>query len=198
MQPTILRKKGGSMNDLLNPEEIYLRYITKYDDKDLEALLIAYREGLYLFLLSYVKNEEDAEELMMDTFAKLAVDRPSFDPQRAGSFKSWLYAIARNNALMHIRKHKMEAVPTCEETVVSTDTPESTLIRDERDRMLYKALSSLKPEYRRALTLLYLEDFSHDEIALAMGVKKKQIYNFLERGKTALKSKLKEMGIEDI
>ena len=186
------------MNDLLNPEEIYLRYITKYDDKDLEALLIAYREGLYLFLLSYVKNEEDAEELMMDTFAKLAVDRPSFDPVRAGSFKSWLYAIARNNALMHIRKHKMEAVPIEENTAVSTDTPESTLIKDERDRMLYKALLSLKPEYRRALTLLYLEDFSHDEIALAMGVKKKQIYNFLERGKTALKSKLKEMGIEDL
>ena len=49
-----------------NAEEIYLRYITEYDDKDLEALLAAYRDGLYLFLLGYVKNEEDAEELMMD------------------------------------------------------------------------------------------------------------------------------------
>lgn len=133
----------------------------------------------------------------MDTFAKLAVDRPHFVMVNAGSFKSWLYAIARNNALMHIRKHKMEAVPIEEDTAISTDTPESTLINDERDRMLYKALSSLKPEYRRALTLLYMENFSHDEIAQAMGVRKKQVYNFLERGKTALRERLSEMGIND-
>ncbi|MCR5487082.1 MAG: hypothetical protein K6F35_06070 [Lachnospiraceae bacterium] len=82
-------------------------------------------DGLYLFLLSFVKNEEDAEDLMMDTFAKLAVDKPDFKAGRAGSFKSWLYAIARNNALMHIRKHKMEAVPLEEETVPDMDTPES-------------------------------------------------------------------------
>ncbi|MBO6113349.1 MAG: RNA polymerase subunit sigma-24, partial [Lachnospiraceae bacterium] len=76
------------MNDLPNAEEIYLRFITEYDDKDLEALLVAYRDGLYLFLLGYVKNEEDAEELMMDTFAKLAVDKPDFENRRNGSFKS--------------------------------------------------------------------------------------------------------------
>ena len=45
-------------------------------------------------------SNEDAEELLMDTFAKLAVDKPTFNPKRLGSFKSWPYAIARNNALM--------------------------------------------------------------------------------------------------
>ena len=64
------------MNHLPNAEEVYLRYITEYNNSDLETLLSAYREGLYFFLLSFVKNEEDAEELLMDTFAKLAVDRP--------------------------------------------------------------------------------------------------------------------------
>ena len=61
--------------------------------------------------MGFVKNEEDAEDLLMDTFAKLAVDKPHFDPDRTGSFKSWLYAIGRNNALMHLRKHKYQAVP---------------------------------------------------------------------------------------
>ena len=51
------------MNDLINPEEVYLRYITEYNDRDLETLLLAYRDGLFLFLLSYVKNEEDADAL---------------------------------------------------------------------------------------------------------------------------------------
>ncbi|MBQ3794861.1 MAG: sigma-70 family RNA polymerase sigma factor [Butyrivibrio sp.] len=185
------------MNDLPNAAEIYLRYITEYDDRDLEALLTAYRDGLYLFLLSYVKNEEDAEELMMDTFAKLAVDKPDFEIRKNGSFKSWLYAIARNNALMHIRRHKMEAVPLEEETISDADTPESALLKDEQNKTLYKALSSLKPEYRRALMLLYIEGLTYEEIAKAMGLRIRQVYNLIERGKKSLKKTLEGMGIDD-
>lgn len=185
------------MNDLPNAGEIYLRYITEYDDRDLEALLSAYRDGLYLFLLSYVKNEEDAEELMMDTFAKLAVDRPCFEVRKDGSFKSWLYAIARNNALMHIRRHKMQAVPLEEDTVLDADTPESALLKDEQNKTLYKALSSLKAEYRRALMLLYIEGLTYEEIAKAMGLRIRQVYNLIERGKKSLKKTLEGMGIDD-
>ena len=47
------------MNDLPNAEEVYLRYITEYNDSDLKQLLTAYRDGLYLFLLGFVKNRED-------------------------------------------------------------------------------------------------------------------------------------------
>ena len=192
-----LRKRNQRMNDLPNAAEIYLRYITEYDDRDLEALLTAYRDGLYLFLLSYVKNEEDAEELMMDTFAKLAVDKPDFEIRKNGSFKSWLYAIARNNALMHIRRHKMEAVPLEEETISDADTPESALLKDEQNKTLYKALSSLKPDYRRALMLLYIEGLTYEEIAKAMGLRIRQVYNLIERGKKSLKKTLEGMGIDE-
>ena len=192
-----LRKRNQRMNDLPNAAEIYLRYITEYDDRDLEALLTAYRDGLYLFLLSYVKNEEDAEELMMDTFAKLAVDKPDFEIRKNGSFKSWLYAIARNNALMYIRRHKMEAVPLEEETISDADTPESALLKDEQNKTLYKALSSLKPDYRRALMLLYIEGLTYEEIAKAMGLRIRQVYNLIERGKKSLKKTLEGMGIDD-
>ena len=185
------------MNDLPNAEEIYLRYITEYDDRDLEALLYAYRDGLYLFLLSYVKNEEDAEELMVDTFAKLAVDKPDFEKRRNGSFKSWLYAIARNNALMHIRRHKMDPVPLDEEMVSDADTPVSALLKDEQNKILYKALSRLKADYRRPLILLYIEGLTHEEIALAMGLRLRQVYNLTDRGKKALKKILEGMGIDD-
>lgn len=178
-------------------EVIYLRYIEKEDDKDLETLLIRYRDGLFIFLMSFVKNEEDAEDLLMDTFAKLAVDKPYFDPDREGSFKSWLYAIGRNNALMHLRKHKYQAVPLDEDIVSEDETPESELLKSERNRKLYQALRTLKPEYRQALSLLYLEGLSHDEIAASMGMRKKQIYHLVDRGRESLKKVLERMGISD-
>ena len=186
------------MGDIEKPEEIYLRYITEYNENDLATLLITYREGLYLFLLGYVKSKEDAEELLMDTFAKLAVDKPRFDPKKGGSFKSWLYAIARNNALMHLRRRRLSTVPIEDEVITAANTPESELLNDERNRKLYLAMSRLRPQYRAALSLLYLEGLTHAEIAQAMGVKIKQVYNLIERGKKALKDELIETGIHDI
>ena len=81
-------------------EAIYLRYVATENISDLETLLSRHRDGLLLFLFSFVRSAEDAEELLMDTFARLAVDKPAFDSRHPGSFKSWLYAIGRNNALM--------------------------------------------------------------------------------------------------
>ena len=185
------------MDDPVNAEEVYLRYIKKRSDTDLETLLITFRDGLFLFLLSFVKSEEDAEELLMDTFALLAVNRPHYDPKRSGSFKSWLYAIARNNALMHIRKGKMKTVPLEEEMVSDEAAPESVLLNDERNRKLYLALYSLNPEYRRALMLLYIEELSREEIAEAMGINIRRVYNLLDRGKKTLRKTLEGMGIYD-
>ena len=178
-------------------EEVYLRYIEKDDDKDLETLLTRHRDGLFIFLMGFVKNEEDAEDLLMDTFAKLAVDKPHFDPDRTGSFKSWLYAIGRNNALMHLRKHKYQAVPLDEEIVSDEDTPESEILKSDRNKKLYQALRSLKPDYRQALMLLYFEGLSHEEIATSLGMRKKQIYHLVDRGKESLKKTLERMGISD-
>ena len=178
-------------------EEIYLRYVTEDDDADLEALLVRHRDGLLLFLMGFVRNAEDAEELMMDTFAKLAVDKPGFEPGHQGSFKGWLYTIARRNALMHIRKRKYETVPLDENIPSDADLPDTVLLKEERNRNLYQAMSSLKPEYRRVLYLLYMENLSHEEISGIMDLNMQQVYNFVKRGKQSLRKKLEGMGIYD-
>ena len=178
-------------------EAIYLRYTVTENSADLEALLARHRDGLLLFLFSFVHSNEDAEELLIDTFARLAVDKPPFHPRRAGSFRSWLYAIGRNNALMMIRRGKVRTVPIHEGIPDSDDLPETALLKNEGSRLLYQAMKELKPEYRRALTLLYFDGLSHDEIALAMGMSKRQIYSILKHGKETLKKTLERMGISD-
>ena len=176
-------------------EEIYLRYVTEDDDADLETLLFRHRDGILLFLLGFVRNEEDAEELMMDTFAKLAVNKPNFESGHPGSFKSWIYTIARRNALMHIRKRKYETVPLEDDIPSETDLPDAVLLKEERNRKLYQAMSTLKPEYRRVLYLLYMENLSHEEIAGIMGLNIRQVYHLVDRGKNSLKKTLERMGI---
>lgn len=77
------------------------------------------------------------------------------------------------------------------------DSPETILLKDEKSHLLYRAMEKLKPEYRRALTLLYFDGLSHDEIAMAMGMRKGQIYSIVKHGKETLKKTLEGMGISD-
>lgn len=178
-------------------EALYRRYRAEDNDADLEALLARHRDGLLLFLFSFVRSNEDAEELLMDTFAKLAVDKPPFDPKASGSFKSWLYAIGHNNARMFIRRKKVHTLPMREDIPSRGDFPETILLKDEKSHLLYRAMEKLKPEYRRALTLLYFDGLSYDEIAMAMGMRKGQIYSIVKHGKETLKKTLEGMGISD-
>ena len=178
-------------------EEIYLRYLAEDDDRDLETLLVRHREGLLLFLMGFVRNPEDAEDLLMDTFARLAIHQPHFESLYPGSFRNWLYTIGRRNALMQLRKRKLRTEPLNEDIPAETDLPELTLLKEERNRKLYQAITTLKPEYRQVLTLLYLEGLSHEEITGIMGMNRMQVYNAVKRGKESLRKKLERTGITD-
>ena len=115
-------------------EALYSRYLETDDDGDLEILLARHREGLLLFLLGFVRNPEDAENLLMDTFARLAADQPRFEASYPGSFRNWLYTIRRRNALMQLRKGKLRTEPLREDAQAETDLPEITLLKEERNR----------------------------------------------------------------
>ena len=80
--------------------------IRRGDYAGFEALYRAHYEGLFAFVLHYVKAPETAEELVQDLLLKLWQQRQRWDP--GGNAKAYLYAAARNNALKHLRHRKVE------------------------------------------------------------------------------------------
>ena len=180
-------------------EQLYSRFLKDRDNEDLKELLLRYRESLTLFLFGIVHDLEDAEELMMDSFAVLVSGSSRFSGK--SSFKTWLFAVGRNLALKHLRKHKV-AYDQFEEIIVDDQPcrvdsrPETDLIKDEQNRLLYAALKSLHPDYRQVLYLIYFEGMSCEEAADVMKKNKKQVYNLSARGRQALKEELERIGFE--
>lgn len=169
----------------------------------MRILLERHRESLLLFLLGYVGNEEDAEELMMDTYAVVASGTSTFSGR--SSFKTWLFGIARNQAKMFLRKKKgfffsMEEMLEKSQAEHDSDsyheTPELEILRQEQNNELYQALETLPASYRQVLYLIYFEEMDSDEAAHVMGKTKKQIYNLTERGRKALKEALERMDFD--
>ena len=93
--------KGVGKENTLSDEQLYINFLHS-DNEALDELLVRHKEGLTWFLYGIVKNLEDAEDLMMDTFALLITKRVNF--RNDSSFKTWLYGIGRNLSKKHIRK----------------------------------------------------------------------------------------------
>ena len=173
-------------------ERLYERFLKAGDEDAFRVLLERHREGLTLFLRSFVPTLEDAEDLMIDAFAVAASGTAFFSG--ASSFRTWLFAIGRNLARAHLRKGRYTA--PIGETPPGGEPPELELLRSERSRRLFEAMEGLKPEYRQVLYLLYFEQMSQDEAARVMRKTKKQIYHLTSRGRDALRTVLERTGFE--
>ena len=171
-------------------EALYFRYLNGEDDA-LRALLERHREGLTLFLCGMVGSMEDAEDLMMDAFAALLAKDKPFSGR--STFKTWLFAIARHKALSLLRKRHLSAENAPEPAAETAEVP---LLRRERNAQLYRAMSTLKAEYRQALYLAYFEEMTPKETARVMGKTARQVTFLLYHGKGALKAALEKEGFE--
>ena len=78
----------------------YRRFLNG-DDEGLTLIIKEHKDGLILYLNGYVNNIYVAEEIMEETFFKLAVKKPKFNEK--SSFKTWVYTIGRNVAIDYIR-----------------------------------------------------------------------------------------------
>lgn len=177
-----------------NGESSYRRYL-KDDDIGLENIIRDYKNGLIMYLNSFVRDLHIAEELCEDTFVKLAVKKPRFSGK--SSFKTFLYAIGRNVALDYLRKRKDYLPPEeMEEIPSDTESLEAAYIKEERKAQVHRALGSLKPEYAQVLWLTYFEELSNKETAAIMRKSVHAVETLVYRARNALKNELVKEGFE--
>jgi RNA polymerase sigma-70 factor (ECF subfamily) len=117
-----------------------------------------------------VHNDEDAEDLLLETFAKAFKHLPRFKPVYA--FGTWLCRIAINHALDFVRRRKgqafsLDAYPEEQafDLISEYPGPEESLFRRERLGQLLDSIDRLPPDYQAIARLRYLGEFSYREIA---------------------------------
>ena len=179
-----------------NGASSYRRYLGG-DDDGLADLIRTYRDGLIFYLNGFMNDIGRAEELAEDVFIKIAVKKPHFKGK--SSFKTWLYAIGRNEAISALRRNKLVYLPLDEaQAATAADgLPELRFFEKERKRALHRCLGRLKSEYHQALWLYYFEDLSVKEIASVMKRSAGSVDTLLYRARIALKRELRKEGIDD-
>ncbi|MBQ3011044.1 MAG: RNA polymerase sigma factor [Methanocorpusculum sp.] len=177
-----------------NGASSYRRFLDG-DDTGFVEIVRDYKDGLILFLNRYVNNIHTAEELMEETFFRLATRRPRFTAKY--TFKTWLYTIGRNIALNYLKRAARIASTSMEDSADMSDEAdllERSYIQSEDKRMLYRALDNINPDYSAILYLIFFEDLTNAQAAKVMKRSNRQIANLLYRAKLALKSELEKEG----
>lgn len=180
---------------MANDTECYSRYLDG-DDSGLGEIIERYHNGLSLFINSIVGDICAAEEIMQNTFVKLAVNKPRFNEK--SSFKTWLYTIARNNAydyLKHRSRYADTPVDECFSLSDETDI-ENQYLKDETKIELCSVMKKLNTDYCQVLYLMYFEELDTSEAAIIMKKSKRQIGDLVYRAKKSLKSELEKAGFE--
>ncbi len=166
----------------------YNELVTRYDRK------------IFRLAKHITQNDEDAEDVLQETFLKAYEHLPDFQGQ--SKFYTWLVRIAVNESLMKLRKRKSsrtvpldEPLDTGEDTVVREiavwdDNPEQRYSREELGQILNDAVDSLKPAFRTVFVLRDIEELSTEETAESLGISIPAVKSRLLRARLQLREKL--------
>jgi RNA polymerase sigma factor (sigma-70 family) len=143
------------------------------DQKAFNFLLDTFWDDVYGFQLKRIENENDAEDITIQTFSR-AFDRiETFD--EAFKFKTWLITISKNIHIDLLRKEKnsiSQIISNDDKSVYQildeSPSPEDKLITEQHLAKLLRDIKQLKPHYQEIINLRYFQELSYKEISIQL------------------------------
>jgi RNA polymerase sigma-70 factor (ECF subfamily) len=144
--------------------------VTRYLAGDMVAfdeLMIRHERPIFRLCLRFVKNHDDALDLTQEVFIKAFEKLAAF--RGDARFKTWLYRVAVNHCLNHVKKHAREFVEV-DDTVGSVPPSfHNKLIEEERRAIVRDLMEHLTPKQKEILELRMNDNLSYEEIATVVG-----------------------------
>ncbi|MCC6466481.1 MAG: sigma-70 family RNA polymerase sigma factor [Planctomycetes bacterium] len=158
-----------------------IRRVLAGDNAAYGALVERYWRHAHGSAYAVLGNAGDAEEIAQETFVQVYEKLSSL--REPGALSSWVWRIARDTALKHLRKHK-RLTPTGElpEPHRAHEPPEAALLAGEEKSALLAALGTLPDDMREALQMRYWEELDYDAMADRTGVSAAALYQRVCRG----------------
>jgi RNA polymerase sigma-70 factor, ECF subfamily len=174
------------------------------DFQAFEALVNLYEGKVYRLATRMLRNQQDAEDALQETFLQVYRGLKSFEGR--SNFSTWLFRLATNVCLMKIRhrgteppgmlpledylpRHEDGEHPVIQEW---PEKPEEILLSKESREKMMEALEKLPPEYRAVFILRDIEGFSNSEAGETLGISVAAVKSRLHRARLALRGMLAE------
>lgn len=192
MEAVALQQTGHA--NALSDDYRLIQLAVNGDQLAFGQLMDRYRDSIYRTIKKMVSSKEDADDLTLEAFGKAFRSLESYRPKYA--FSTWLFRIAINNCIDHIRKKRLQTLSI--DDPIETDSeqdfsrnlraetlnPEEVVIREQRIELIRTMLERLNDKYKLMIELRYFEEYSYDEIStelqMPIGTVKAQLHRARE------------------
>lgn len=178
-----------------------VRQVQAGDVAAFDQIVLKYRARVYGVVYNLTSNREDTSDLTQEAFIKAFQSINRFQGQ--SSFFTWLYRIAVNSALTHLRKNKLRSFFSFEKIneddkvsaeiiaalTDNTGADRDTFVRELQEK-LNEAMQKLSINHRTVITLFEIDELSHQEIAEIMNCSVGTVRSRLHYAKQLLQSEL--------
>lgn len=176
------------LKTFLNEPEL-IRLVTQGDEKAFRKLFDFYSSKLFNYTLRITDNEELAEEIVMDAFLKIWMNR--MELSAIERFDSYLYTLVRNQAFNAVKRMAHEAVILKELGLSNTEYhngTERTVIYNDYQQLLNQAVNQLPPQQKLVYTLSRDEGMKYEEIADLLKLSKNTVKAHLKKAVSTLRT----------
>jgi RNA polymerase sigma-70 factor (ECF subfamily) len=169
-------------------------------------LLTRYERPVFSLIFRMVRDREMAEDLSQETFIKVLNNLDRYSPEF--KFSSWLFKIANNLTIDHLRRRRVDTISiegspdavtaesakaTSIAVVSGSESPLEELESRELGTAIERAIGQLRPEYRACIMLRHVEDKSYEEIAEIVKLPLGTVKTYIHRARHELRAALGEV-----
>ena len=139
------------------------------DQQAFEYLFTRYRDALMRLFEQRLEEKTMASDLLQETFIKVYLHINDYS--KSYTFGQWVYSIARNTLVDHLRRKSGDVLldERFRAPLATTPSPEESVIINQTRAHFYNALEELTPEYRQVIEMRFVEEYSYEEIAEKLG-----------------------------
>jgi RNA polymerase sigma-70 factor (ECF subfamily) len=193
-----------SVLDLANlPDADVVALAQKGREPAFRELIRRYERPVFSLVYRMVRDRELSEDLTQDTFIKVLTHIDKYRSEF--KFSSWLFKIANNVAIDHLRRRQLDTVSmegsphatsteiaeaTSFELATQAETPLEEIEARELGSEIERAISQLRPEYRACILLRHVEDKSYEEIAATLDLPLGTVKTYIHRARHELRKLL--------
>lgn len=182
--------------------ELIVHYSDSNDSLFLGILFKRYSHLVLGLCIKYLKNEDDAQDVVMQIFEKLSVD---LKKHKIEFFKSWLYTYSKNMCLMELRKKQSKLkkeIELQENNILFMDYGDESHHNKQEEKektilKLEKALKGLNKEQKKCIELFYYQNKSYTEIVEITGYSSNEVKSYIQNGKRNLKMQLGDLNEQE-
>ncbi len=154
-------------------------------EKQYNDCVSLYADNVYRFIVKSLKHEEDARDVVQTAFEKLWRNRDTVENEKS---KSYLFTVAYNQMIDHIRKHKR--ITLQDEFDDESQITHQQTTRNNAKQLLHLALNKLSKIQKSLVMLKDYEGYSYEEIGKITGLNESQVKVYLHRARITLRNYL--------